>query len=99
MNAETTRLPFIAHAPTMRVPGSIRGTEQVYAATWAAALAIHRHSEHPKKIQSVAFPAMGTGFSGDFPSTKLPGKWLPRIVCICNRRTALIGIGSLTDRR
>src|SRR5579871_4486674 len=26
-------LPFLAHAPTMRVPGSIAGTDKVYAAT------------------------------------------------------------------
>ena len=28
-------LPFVVHAPTMRVPGSIEGTDKVYAATWA----------------------------------------------------------------
>jgi O-acetyl-ADP-ribose deacetylase (regulator of RNase III) len=26
--------PFIAHAPTMRVPGNIEGTDKVYSATW-----------------------------------------------------------------
>ena len=34
-------IPFLAHAPTMRVPGSIEGTDKVYNATWAALLAIH----------------------------------------------------------
>src|SRR3954452_8321779 len=33
-------LPFVVHAPTMRGPGSIDGTDKVYAATWAALLAI-----------------------------------------------------------
>ena len=57
--------PFIAHAPTMRVPGSIEGTENVYAATWAALLAIHRHNlASDEKIATAAFPAMGTGFGG-----------------------------------
>ena len=28
--------PFIAHSPTMRVPGSIAGSDKVYLATWAA---------------------------------------------------------------
>src|SRR5262245_43237264 len=28
-------LPFIMHAPTMRVPGNIDGTDKVYCATWA----------------------------------------------------------------
>jgi O-acetyl-ADP-ribose deacetylase (regulator of RNase III) len=56
---------FVAHAPTMRVPGSIEGTDKVYCATWAALLAIHAHnrvSEQP--IEVAAFPAMGTGFGG-----------------------------------
>jgi O-acetyl-ADP-ribose deacetylase (regulator of RNase III) len=58
-------VPFLAHAPTMRVPGSIEGTDKVYVATWAALLAIHAHnsaSEQP--IEIAAFPAMGTGFGG-----------------------------------
>ncbi len=57
--------PFIAHAPTMRVPGSIEGTDKVYSATWAALVAIHLHNvaaDH--KIETVALPAMGTGFGG-----------------------------------
>src|SRR5947209_6228836 len=29
-------IPFIAHAPTMRVPCGIDGTDKVYSATWAA---------------------------------------------------------------
>lgn len=60
-----SRLPFVVHAPTMRVPGSIEGTDKVYAATWAALLAVQSHnvaSDH--KIGTVAFPAMGTGFGG-----------------------------------
>jgi O-acetyl-ADP-ribose deacetylase (regulator of RNase III) len=60
-------IPFVAHAPTMRVPGSIRGTENVYTATWAALVAIYRHNAtEERKIQTAAFPAMGTGF-GDVP--------------------------------
>jgi O-acetyl-ADP-ribose deacetylase (regulator of RNase III) len=57
--------PFVAHAPTMRVPGNIHGTDHVYCATWAAFVTIHAHNlRAPHKIQSVAFPAMGTGFGG-----------------------------------
>ena len=58
-------VPFLAHAPTMRVPGSIEGTDKVYNAAWAALLTIHAHnraSEH--KIEVAVFPAMGTGFGG-----------------------------------
>src|SRR5947209_3971644 len=57
--------PFVAHAPTMRVPGGIDGTDKIYSATWAALLAIHAHNlgaDH--KIETAAFPAMGTGFGG-----------------------------------
>lgn len=59
--------PFLVHAPTMRMPGSIRGTTQVYAATWAALLAVlaHRVAGGPR-IETVVLPAMGTGF-GDVP--------------------------------
>src|SRR5215218_2163543 len=37
-------LPFVVHAPTMRVPGSIEGTDKVYCSTWAALLAIQAHN-------------------------------------------------------
>jgi O-acetyl-ADP-ribose deacetylase (regulator of RNase III) len=55
--------PYIAHSPTMRVPGSIQGTDKVYAATWAALIAIYRFNvQNQGQIISVVFPAMGTGF-------------------------------------
>jgi O-acetyl-ADP-ribose deacetylase (regulator of RNase III) len=58
-------VPFVCHAPTMRVPGSIDGTDKVYAATWAALLAIQAHNRTAdRKIAVAAFPAMGTGFGG-----------------------------------
>src|SRR5437763_6845137 len=58
-------LPFLAHAPTMRVPGSIEGSDKVYVATWAALLAIQAHNRSAaQRIEVAAFPAMGTGFGG-----------------------------------
>lgn len=58
-------LPFLCHAPTMRVPGSIDGTDKVYAATWAAFLAVLAHNRTAdRRIEVVALPAMGTGFGG-----------------------------------
>jgi O-acetyl-ADP-ribose deacetylase (regulator of RNase III) len=58
-------LPFLAHSPTMRVPGNIDGTDKVYVATWAALLAIQSHNRvSDNRIEVVAFPAMGTGFGG-----------------------------------
>ena len=58
-------IPFLCHAPTMRVPGSICETDKVYSATWAALLAIHAHNVNRKStIETVAFPAFGAGFGG-----------------------------------
>jgi O-acetyl-ADP-ribose deacetylase (regulator of RNase III) len=58
-------LPFLCHAPTMRVPGDIAGTDKVYAATWAALLAVVAHNRSAaERIDVVALPAMGTGFGG-----------------------------------
>src|SRR5207302_1999562 len=58
-------LPFLCHAPTMRVPGSIEGTDKVYSATWAALLAVQAHNQGTgPRIEVVAMPAMGTGFGG-----------------------------------
>lgn len=58
-------LPFIMHAPTMRVPGNIDGTDKVYSATWAALLEAQAHSGNSeRRIETIAFPAMGTGFGG-----------------------------------
>jgi O-acetyl-ADP-ribose deacetylase (regulator of RNase III) len=58
-------LPFVCHAPTMRTPGSIDGTDKVYAATWAALLAVVAHNRaSTERIEVVALPAMGTGFGG-----------------------------------
>jgi O-acetyl-ADP-ribose deacetylase (regulator of RNase III) len=54
---------FLVHAPTMRVPTSIDRTDKIYTATWAALLAVHAHNAAaPQPIQTLAFPAMGTGF-------------------------------------
>lgn len=58
-----TGLPFVCHAPTMRVPGDITGTDRVYAATWAALLATAAHTAAGRDpIRVLAMPAMGTGF-------------------------------------
>ena len=59
----TPGYPFVAHAPTMRVPKGIDGTDAVYIATWAALVAIYRHNLTSEiAIESVAMPAMGAGF-------------------------------------
>ena len=63
----TPDYPFVAYTPTMRVPGSISGTDKVYAATWAAFIAVYRHNTSvntEQKINTVVLPAMGAGFGG-----------------------------------
>lgn len=58
-------IPFLCHAPTMRVPGNIDGTDKVYSATWAALLAVAAHNAAGnERIGVAALPAMGTGFGG-----------------------------------
>jgi O-acetyl-ADP-ribose deacetylase (regulator of RNase III) len=57
--------PFVAHAPTMRVPMNIRGTGHVYLALWATLLAVRQHNlVHPLKISTLACPGLGTGTGG-----------------------------------
>ena len=61
--------PFIAHAPTMRIPKGIDGTDNVYNATWSALTAVYRHNQiHSQQdqelIKTVVFPAMGAGYGG-----------------------------------
>jgi O-acetyl-ADP-ribose deacetylase (regulator of RNase III) len=57
--------PFVAHAPTMRVPMNIQGTDHVYLAMWAALTAAHRHNRsESRQIESIACPGLGTGTGG-----------------------------------
>jgi O-acetyl-ADP-ribose deacetylase (regulator of RNase III) len=63
ITTEYAAIPFLVHAPTMRVPGNIEDTDKVYSSTWAALLAIQAHNvTAERKIETAAFPAMGTGF-------------------------------------
>lgn len=60
--------PFVAHAPTMRIPMNINGTDNIYLACWSTLVAIHRHNVgEARKITSVAFPGLGTGTGGVHP--------------------------------
>jgi O-acetyl-ADP-ribose deacetylase (regulator of RNase III) len=62
------RVPLLCHAPTMRMPGDIRGTEHVYLATRAALLATYHWSRGGHaRIRTAVFPAFGTGFGGMDP--------------------------------
>jgi O-acetyl-ADP-ribose deacetylase (regulator of RNase III) len=67
----TPGYPFVGHAPTMRMPGPLDGSDAVYRAAWAALLAVYRHNAEVRRgdlegeeIVTVAMPAMGTGYGG-----------------------------------
>lgn len=52
--------PCVAHAPTMRVPMNIQGTDHVYLAFWAALTAVHRHNRQEglkEETASKSWPA------------------------------------------
>lgn len=74
--------PWLVHAPTMRTPSVIAGTDSVYIATWAALVAIHIHNRTSivsHRINSVVFPAMGAGcgqVSFDSVAAQMKLAWL-----------------------
>lgn len=60
--------PFVAHAPTMRVPMNIQGTDHIYLAFWASLIAVHRHNRiEAREIKTLACPGLGTGTGGMNP--------------------------------
>jgi O-acetyl-ADP-ribose deacetylase (regulator of RNase III) len=53
--------PFLAHAPTMRIPMAIARTDNVYRAMSAMLLAVWQHNRsNAAKIRKVACPGLGT---------------------------------------
>ena len=62
--------PRLCHAPTMRTPGNIEGTDHVFAAAWATVLSVvnHNAANPDDRIQTLAMPSFGTGFGGLSPS-------------------------------
>jgi O-acetyl-ADP-ribose deacetylase (regulator of RNase III) len=93
----TPGYPFVGHAPTMRMPGPIDGTDAVYRAAWAALLAVYRHNAAVRReeadgpeIVTVAMPALGTGF-GTWSSRRRRGRWRRRTAFTWIRRTAWTG--------
>lgn len=57
--------PWVAHAPTMRVPMNIAGTDNIYLAAWATLLTAHKANTFDKaEISTIVFPAFGTGTGG-----------------------------------
>ncbi len=70
---ETGRVdhPYVAHAPTMRIPMNIAGTDHVYLATWATLLAVRQHNRTAeRKIETLVCPAFGAG-TGGVPGTEV----------------------------
>ncbi|MDQ2770087.1 MAG: macro domain-containing protein [Bacteroidota bacterium] len=52
--------PFVAHTPTMRVPMSINGTDNVYLAMKAMLQAVKEFNTSEKRIKRVLCPGLGT---------------------------------------
>lgn len=62
LGMENRKLPHMIVAPTMRIPGNIRGTINAYLAMRAILVAVLKHNERmPAKIQHIVVPALGTG--------------------------------------
>lgn len=60
-------VPFLCHAPTMRTPRGISGTDNVYRAVRACFVAVGRHNRRAERpIETLVIPAMGAGF-GQMP--------------------------------
>ena len=58
--------PFVAHTPTMRVPMSINGTDNVYLAMKAMLQAVKGFNTSKAQIKSVLCPGLGTA-TGSVP--------------------------------
>lgn len=56
-------IPYLVSAPTMRTPGSIRSTVNVYLAFRAALIAVlnHNASTNAPPVHSLLVPGLGTG--------------------------------------
>src|SRR5262249_32291789 len=62
------RFPFLVAAPTMRVPGSVIGTINVYLAMRAALVAVLRHNAGMgRPVRGLAVPGLCTGVGGMHP--------------------------------
>lgn len=62
LNTNSPQIPWLVVAPTMDVPGPIRGTDNVYLAFKAALTAVEHHNRSDEKaIRLLACPAMGAG--------------------------------------
>src|SRR4051812_16864171 len=58
----SSKHPFLAHTPTMRVPLTITHMDHVYVAMAAMLREVHHHNQRDeRKINIVACPGLGTG--------------------------------------
>jgi O-acetyl-ADP-ribose deacetylase (regulator of RNase III) len=62
------RFPLVVVAPTMRIPGSVRGSLNAYLSMRAALVAVLRYDAGARvSIRSLAIPGLGTGVGGMDP--------------------------------
>src|SRR5262249_17113407 len=63
-----SRFRFVVTAPTMRIPGSVRGSINAYLSMRAALVAVLRHNAAGQQpIRSMAVPGPGAGVGGVNP--------------------------------
>lgn len=60
-STQHANIPFLVCAPTMRVPGEISDTVNVYLAFRAALIAVTSHNRKGASIRTLLVPGMGTG--------------------------------------
>lgn len=61
VDTENDDYPFLAHTPTMRVPGDISNTDNVYNAAFAMFRAVANHNKNDRvRINKVLCPGLGT---------------------------------------
>lgn len=68
------KIPWLVVAPTMKIPGSIKGTDNVFLATRAALRAVKTIEGEPR-IRRIGTPAFGTG-TGQIPALEAAAQML-----------------------
>lgn len=90
--------PYIAHAPTMRTPGVIAGTDKVYCAAWAALLAVYRHNvavEQRSLLEQRSLAEEPNGAGAEPPDADVDHTAADRQGASAGRRIASVGFPAM----
>ena len=65
VSVPSKRFPFVVAAPTMRIPGSVKGSLNAYLSMRSALVSVMRYNAGASPpIRSLAVPGLGTGVGG-----------------------------------